>query len=113
METGRTPPEKYGPAGEAMTRYSTSCEDRTPMNFSDAYINGRKYKLASSPAGTHWRSAETSAAMEPMKSVIESSGSARRRAEIARRAPLDSGRNDQIEPSAWREAFRPSNTSWA
>src|SRR5690625_1745733 len=102
METGRTPPEKYGPAGEAMTRYSTSAEGRTPMNFSDAYMNGRKYRLVSGSAGTQSRSTWTRATIEPIKSAIDNSGSASRRDEAARRAPLASGRNDQIEPSAWR-----------
>ncbi|CPU67062.1 Uncharacterised protein [Mycobacteroides abscessus] len=42
MDTGFTPPEKYGPTGDAMTRYSASSDGRTPRNASEAYMNGRR-----------------------------------------------------------------------
>jgi hypothetical protein len=42
MDTGLTPPAKYGPTGEAITRYSASSDGRTPRNASDAYMKGRR-----------------------------------------------------------------------
>jgi len=42
IDTGLTPPLKYEPTGEAITRYLTSAEGRTPRNTSDAYMKGRR-----------------------------------------------------------------------
>ena len=52
--------------------------------------------------GTQAPSTETRASSEPRKSSTGSSGSARRRAEAAKRAALRSGRKVHTEPSACR-----------
>ena len=72
---------------------------------------GRRYRLVSSPDGTHAWSVETSATSEPRKSSAGSSGSASRRAERANRAAFACGLKLQIEPSACRYALRPSKIS--
>jgi hypothetical protein len=41
IEIGFMPPVKYGPTGEAITRYSARCAERTPKKFSAAISNGR------------------------------------------------------------------------
>ena len=74
-------------------------------------MNGRRYRLVSSPDGTQARSVATSASMAPRKSASDSSGSASRRAERVNRAALSRGRNVHTEPSAWRYAFMPSKIS--
>jgi hypothetical protein len=78
MDTGCTPPAKYGPTGDAITRNSAAREGRTPRNRSEANMNGRRYRLISSPLGTQAASVRTSAVMAPRKSSCGSSGSAMR-----------------------------------
>ncbi len=76
-------------------------------------MNGRMYSVYSRRVGTQLTSRLTRAATEPRKSSTDSSGRYRRLAEFWKRSAFASGRNSQVEPSAWRYAFRPSKTSWA
>ena len=65
-------------------------------------MKGRRYKLASSPAGTQAWSTVTRARIEARTSSTGSSGSAIRRAEVASRAALASARNVHTDPSGCR-----------
>ena len=94
-------------------RNSTAFAGRTPRNRSLAYMNGRRYRLESSPEGTQSRSAFTRAAMAPRKSSSDNGGSASRWADRANRAALACGRNVHTVPSACRYAFIPSKISCA
>src|SRR5690625_7201238 len=102
MLTGVNPDAKYGPTGEAITRYSTSWEGRTPMNFSEANMNGRRYSEDPGVEGTHSTSVLTRVSIEARNISSLISGRARRLAEALMRAALASGRKVHTDPSACR-----------
>lgn len=103
MDTGRTPPGKYAPAGEAMTRNRYSLAGFTPRPTSVPIMKGRRYSDSSPPcAGTQSWSWATSASHASMNVSTGSSGIARRRAERWKRRAFWSGRKVATEPSGWR-----------
>src|SRR5699024_11023826 len=102
IETGENPEVKYGPDGEAMSRYSTCRDGRTPRNASEANMYGRRYSVDPGLLGTHSTSVRVRASIEARKSSSLSSGSASRRAEAANRAAFTSGRNAHTDPSSCR-----------
>jgi hypothetical protein len=65
-------------------------------------MNGRRYRLLPSPAGTHSRSWATSSSRARTKVSSGSSGIAIRRAEALNLAALASGRNIAIDPLSCR-----------
>ncbi len=80
-----------------MYRYSLA--GRTPRNCSEANMNGRRYRLASSWPGTHSRSTASSSRMESRNHCSGRCGMAMRSAERFMRRALASARNRPMPPS--------------
>ena len=84
---------------------------RTPSPTSVAIMNGRIYKDSPTLLGTQPASCLTSASTVSINNSTGISGSAKRRAELAKRFAFAVGRNNAMDPSGWRYAFIPSNIS--
>ena len=76
-------------------------------------MNGRRYRLCPSAAGTQSRSWLTSSSMDRRNAASGSSGMASRVADRLNRAALACGRKATIGPPPCRYAFSPSKISWA